>query len=39
MGDESDKEEDWPENVFRKRLKRKSKFNDFCFRLCKSSKS
>ena len=39
MGEESDKEEDWPENGFRKRRKRKCKFNDFCFSLYKSSKS
>ena len=33
MGEASDKEEDWPENVFRNWQKRKCKFNDFCFSL------
>ena len=31
MGETSDKEEDWPENVSRKRLKRECKFDDFLF--------
>ena len=31
MGEALEKEEDWPENVFRKRRKRKCKFNAFCF--------
>ena len=33
MGETSDKEEDWPEKVFLKWLKRKCKFDDFCFSL------
>ena len=31
MGEALEKEEDWPENVFRKRRKQKCKFNAFCF--------